>query len=209
MKHIETLVLDFNGTILDDVALCAEIVSITLVKYGLPPLSVEKYKEIFTFPVKDYYARAGFDFTKYDFAVVGKEFNEIYDTRWGDASIYPDALDLFAYFKDKRIVCLSATKEDMLIKQLSFYGIKDKYNDIVGINDTFAASKMGVAMKFFKDNHINPKTTLLVGDSKHDLEIADAFGCDHLIISTGHQSIKTIPTKKIINSLSEIKKFYV
>jgi phosphoglycolate phosphatase len=209
MKVIDTLILDFNGTILDDTKLCSEIVSSILNKYGLPGLTIDKYREIFTFPVRDYYVKAGFDFTKYDFEVVGQEFNVIYDKRWGDANIYPDALDLFEYYKNKRIVCLSATKEESLLKQLDFYGIRDKYNDIVGITSAFAYSKKDVAMKFFKDNNINPKTALLVGDSKHDMDIANEFGCDHLIISTGHQSIKTIPTNNIINKLSDIKKYYV
>jgi phosphoglycolate phosphatase len=33
-------------------------------KRNLPLLSLKKYKEVFTFPVRDYYEKIGYNFTK-------------------------------------------------------------------------------------------------------------------------------------------------
>ena len=61
---VKTIIWDWNGTLLDDLDLSLESVNILLEERNLPALSVEKYKDIFCFPIVDYYVKAGFDFEK-------------------------------------------------------------------------------------------------------------------------------------------------
>lgn len=78
IKHI---IWDWNGTLLDDLWLSIKAINIVLNRYQLPEIHEEKYLEIFTFPVIDYYERLGFDFEKQPFTVVGTEFIEEYTKR--------------------------------------------------------------------------------------------------------------------------------
>lgn len=56
---------DWNGTLLDDVALCVDALNRLLRIYHYPQqYSLAQYREIFGFPIEDYYIRAGFDFPK-------------------------------------------------------------------------------------------------------------------------------------------------
>ena len=48
-KHI---IWDWNGTLLDDRWLCVEGINQALVKRDLNPITENKYRENFTFPVK-------------------------------------------------------------------------------------------------------------------------------------------------------------
>ena len=64
-EHVVELVVERDvergvGTLFDDAGLCVEIINDLLARYGLPLLSRERYEEIFTFPVRLYYERAGF-----------------------------------------------------------------------------------------------------------------------------------------------------
>ena len=59
---VKTIIWDWNGTLLDDLDLSLESVNILLEERNLPALSVEKYKDIFCFPIVVYYVKAGFDF---------------------------------------------------------------------------------------------------------------------------------------------------
>ena len=54
MKYV---ILDFNGTVLDDIDVCikAENKTIEHFKLDRPPITKEEYLDIFTFPVKNYY----------------------------------------------------------------------------------------------------------------------------------------------------------
>ena len=58
MENVNTIIWDWNGTLLNDTELCKNIVNNLLRERGKELLSTERYKEIFNFPVKDYYAKA-------------------------------------------------------------------------------------------------------------------------------------------------------
>lgn len=50
-----------------------------LLKRGLPHLTVEKCRKVFTFPVKNYYQKIGFDFSQEPFEIPVMEFiNQYY-----------------------------------------------------------------------------------------------------------------------------------
>ncbi|MBR7160424.1 MAG: hypothetical protein IKD20_05250 [Clostridia bacterium] len=56
------IIYDWNGTLLNDVDLCYDLLLVLLDKYGLPRISMDRYKEVFTFPIIDYYRAVGFNF---------------------------------------------------------------------------------------------------------------------------------------------------
>ena len=58
-KHI---FFDFNGTIINDLDLCLDLLNQILTKQNKRNLSMEEYKNVFTFPIRDYYIAAGVDF---------------------------------------------------------------------------------------------------------------------------------------------------
>ena len=72
----EHVIWDWNGTLFDDTPLCVEIMGGMLAKRGLAPLDEGRYREVFTFPVRDYYARLGFDFGRESFADLAVEFHD-------------------------------------------------------------------------------------------------------------------------------------
>ena len=64
------LIWDFNGTILQDMDLGIRCTNTMLAERGLPVIpSVEAYREIFGFPIDEYYRRLGFDFEKEDYLI--------------------------------------------------------------------------------------------------------------------------------------------
>ena len=57
MKKYKNLVWDWNGTLLDDITAGVETLNDMLEKRGLQKLSVEEYKDVFGFPVVDFYKK--------------------------------------------------------------------------------------------------------------------------------------------------------
>ena len=74
-KHI---IWDWNGTLLDDCKVCVKSFNRSLKKRNRRPISLDKYRSIFTFPVIDAYKKVGFDFKKESFSKVSNEFVEFY-----------------------------------------------------------------------------------------------------------------------------------
>jgi len=81
-NHVELILWDWNGTLLNDQTICIDAMNRLLVKRGLPLLTEEKYRRVFTFPVKTYYAQLGFDFAKEPFEIPALEFMEQYHVNY-------------------------------------------------------------------------------------------------------------------------------
>src|SRR5690554_7020685 len=65
--EIESIIWDWNGTLLDDLEVNVKTVNEMLLKRGLSQLDMATYKELFCFPVKKFQSLAGFDFEKETF----------------------------------------------------------------------------------------------------------------------------------------------
>src|SRR5690606_5670977 len=71
---IEDVAFDWNGTLLNDVSYCLTVTNSLLLEHRLPHLSVERYRQIFRFPVRDYYQDLGFDFVSQPFETVSDQW---------------------------------------------------------------------------------------------------------------------------------------
>ena len=73
-----TIIWDWNGTLLDDVGICLQSINSMLKERKIDELSRHKYKRVFTFPVIDYYRKVGFDFNQENWEKVAMEFMDRY-----------------------------------------------------------------------------------------------------------------------------------
>ena len=60
MKY-QHIIWDWNGTLLNDAWLFVDIMNGVLSNRKLPLITVDDYRKLFCFPVKDYYKKLGFD----------------------------------------------------------------------------------------------------------------------------------------------------
>ena len=62
----QTVVWDFNGTLLDDLGIGIASINALLARRGMPLVeSHDAYHRIFCFPIREYYRRLGFEFFEY------------------------------------------------------------------------------------------------------------------------------------------------
>lgn len=192
MKYTHIL-WDFNGTILDDVDAGIKSVNKLLSDRGLPLVeSREQYHEVFGFPIIDYYRRLGFDFDKEPYEVIAPIWVEQYMENVKKSPVFDDVVktvELFSEMGAKQIV-LSATELQMLKKQLDFVGCLDIFDDVLGLDNIHAASKVSLAEKWKAENP--DAVPLVIGDTVHDAEVAQRIGADCILVARGHQSRKTL-----------------
>ena len=207
MKY-DYLVLDFNGTIIDDVDLCLNILNHLLEERNYKKVSLEEYKHIFTFPIKKYYINAGFDLERYSFTSISNEFISLYQKASLNCKLYEGINELIDKCNNNRIkvVLLSASQIDNLKEQTDHFGLSEKFEAILGTSTIEAASKVEIGKKYFIDKQ--DKKILFVGDTTHDAEVASAIGADALLITHGHQAhdilLKANPLK-VIDSFKEVE----
>lgn len=188
MKYTH-LFWDFNGTIFSDMQAGIDGVNKMLSERGLPIIpDMAAYREIFDFPIKEYYRKLGFDFEKEPYEVLAPIWVELYLQNCCTAGIV-DGVDTVvkavARTEIKQVI-LSACEKNMLCDQLCELGIIEYFDEIIGLDDIHAAGKLHLAQAWREKN---PEAKILfVGDTIHDAETAEVLGADCLLFTGGHQS---------------------
>jgi phosphoglycolate phosphatase len=122
-KHI---IWDWNGTLIDDASLSVEIINHLLERRKMPAISPERYQDEFSIPVKEYYRRLGFDFSREPYEKLAEEFITEYEQRKFECSLQPQARSLLEFFRQtgRGQSILTAYRQDKLQELLEYYGIR-------------------------------------------------------------------------------------
>jgi phosphoglycolate phosphatase len=209
--QVKAIVWDWNGTLLNDINICVDSINRMLQSRNIPLLSYDSYRDVFGFPVRDYYAKAGFDFFKEPFDVVAVEFIDIYRTHLPECSLFPEVIQVLEQISKSKLpqYVLSAMEQEMLESSLHEKGITQYFKIIAGTGDHFADGKLGSAKRLQKLIGLKPAHVLMIGDTIHDYEVAMEMGWQSILISNGHQSeIRLLETgRPVLQSLTMIGKY--
>ena len=211
MKKVDTVILDFNGTILDDLDLCFNVLNEMLNMYNHPSVTKEQYLDIFTFPVIDYYKKAGFNFDKEPFDELAPIFIDKYQPNSLKCPLHEGMVDMINKWRseNKKIVLLSASKRNLMMDQLEHFKIKNLFDEILGTGTINAVGKVELAIEYLEKNHVDKETTIMIGDTLHDDEIASVLGISSFLIAKGHQSKERLLKSKaiVLDDIKEITNY--
>ena len=205
MQHV---IWDWNGTLLDDAWLCVLVVNQLLESRGLPALSMAQYQEVFDFPVKDYYVRIGFDFSREPYETLAREFIEAYELRRLQCRLQPHARQSIQLLRAHGIEqsVLSAYRQSSLQELIVHYGLEGLFTHVVGLEDQFAHGKLDLGRQLA--DQLGPDKTgiVLIGDTTHDFEVATAMGLECVLVPSGHQSRRRLEAcgTRVLDSLRDL-----
>lgn len=205
---MKAIIWDWNGTLLNDTDYCVSIINLLLSERGLPLLNKNRYKDVFSFPVKAYYQTIGFDFTKEDFSVPAHQYIDLYYKGFDQCALQKSTIEVLKFFRSKGLqqFVLSAMEHEMLEKTLNQKGILHFFEGVAGLKDHYAVSKVEQGKLLLKEFGIDAEETFLIGDTVHDFEVAEAIGVACILIADGHQSTNRLSETgaKVISSLEEL-----
>ena len=186
MKYT-TIIWDWNGTLLDDAHICMECVNDMLRKRNMQILDLETYRSYVDNPIIKAYEHI-FDLKVVTFDIIVKEFYESYPKYAEEAQLIPGARQLLEYFKDKgcRQIILTAAYTPDVIEYLCRFNIDKYFDAVLGSQDQLGGSKISRALEYAKGGDSLTKM-LVIGDTAHDAETADAIGADCILFAGGHQ----------------------
>jgi phosphoglycolate phosphatase len=202
------IIWDWNGTLFDDAWLCVEVMNGILLRRRMPPLTPAYYQSIFDFPVIEYYQKLGFDFSTEPFATISTEFITEYEKRRPECGLKPGALQALKGSKKRGITqsILSASKQTHLNQAIEQFRIRDMFGVVAGLDNHHAFGKTAIGRRLISEIGLDPEAILLIGDTIHDYEVAQAIGVDCCLIPSGHQNPQRLAScgTRVINSFSEL-----
>jgi len=205
------IIWDWNGTILNDIQHAVDVMNVLLTEHDLPSLSLEKYREIFRFPVRDYYEELGFSTDEDQFVALANGFIAGFEAGIRDCGLRPGVRDTLAHLKSIGMTqgILSAAKQDSLRAQVNHHGIDEFFEEVLGLDNHYAAGKTDVGLRWVDRGSHPLRETIFVGDTCHDFEVAQAMGVQCVLVSDGHQSRSRLEALDcpIINSIEDLPSF--
>jgi phosphoglycolate phosphatase len=192
--HIEDVAFDWNGTLLNDLEYCVSVTNSLLVEHQLPHLTVERYREVFRFPVQDYYQDLGFDFVNHAFETVSNAWMARYNSAVLKLDLFDQSEELIRELHTNGVPCaiLSAAQEKDIHDLLRHHRLDDCFHQVFGLDHSHATSKKQRGKELLECLGKPAEKVMLIGDTDHDFEVAHALGMEVLILADGHQTYERL-----------------
>jgi phosphoglycolate phosphatase len=209
MDKYRHIIWDWNGTLWDDTWLCVEINNHMLQRRSLPEISVDTYRDTLCFPVVDYYCQLGFDYESDPYDRLAEEFIAEYEHRRFECALQEGARELIQTLHSRNIpqAVLSAYQHDTLLQAVDYFGLTPFFNDIIGLDDIYAAGKVENGKQYITGLDLASSEVLFIGDTIHDFEVARAMGVDCVLLAIGHNSRSRLETcgVPVFDSLHDVR----
>lgn len=208
-RHI---IWDWNGTLFDDIELSVSVINGVLSRRNLQKITIEQYRKMFDFPVEQYYHRLGFDFENESFEKVGTEFITNYEKRRHEAELHSNAREILESIANLGTTqsILSAYKQPTLDELVDYFELRKYFIAVNGLDNHYAHSKIEIGKRWMDELHFGAHEVLLVGDTFHDYEVAEAIGADCVLLTHGHHPKEKLEktNAQVIESLQNVLKLF-
>ena len=208
-SSVETILWDWNGTLLDDVDICITAMNKMLAGRDMATINSEFYYKNFTFPVIRYYEAMGWDFSVQNFNDISIEFMANYDALFYSSSLHQNTFKTLEFFKEQgyKQIVVSALEHNRLIESLSIHGLDHFFDASYGIENILGGGKIHLAKRMIEEQNLIPERTCMIGDTEHDLEVAQAIGTQCILVAHGHHTIERLQKLNVtvVNNFMELK----
>lgn len=208
IKKYRHIIWDWNGTLFNDLWLCCDIMNGMLKRRDLEPISVERYREVFTFPVREYYKKVGHDVSDGNWEIISYEFMNEYEERKNECGLIDEVHEVLEkiYSLGIKQSVLSAYSQHSLEEIIDHFNLSNFFIRLIGLDNIYAAGKLDNGIKWMKELGLEKGQVLLIGDTVHDYEVAREIDADCLLIAEGHQEKSKLleVTDKTVDSLGDL-----
>jgi len=187
---ITHVVWDWNGTLLDDVSASVAAMNRMLARRNMAALQVDRYRDIFEFPVRRYYDALGFDFSREDWDALAREYHDEYEACAMASPLRAGTVDILHACRAAGLgmSVLSASELSILNRMMAERGVLELFQSVCGLSNLHAVSKLELGRKLLAETGVPAREVLFVGDTVHDYEVAQELHCPCLLLAGGHQS---------------------
>lgn len=211
------IVFDWNGTLLSDALPSVKAGNVCLEFYGAKPISLQKYRETFNFPILHFYHLNGLDT---DTVLAKKdEANVVFQAAYEDLAKHcrtrsgaRKTLDWIAAQPDMQAIILSNYRTARIKEHLDRLKIVHYFDDVLafgcdGKSIVESTHKTERLTHYMQQHSYKPENVVIVGDSTEEPEIGRLLGITSIGITDGYITrarLKAANPDHIINRLDEI-----
>ena len=188
IQNYKNIIWDWNGTLLNDLDLCLNIAKGMVAKHRNTPLTLTEYKNAFGFPITSYYEKVGIDLEKESFDLLTEKFVNQYNEGVKKCDLHDGVFTILKQLKhlQKNQYILTAAHLDMVHPLLNRHDIRQYFKVVEGVDNFKAEGKVNRGVQLMQNHQIDKTQTVLIGDTYHDFEVANAMKIDCILVANGH-----------------------
>lgn len=190
------IVWDWNGTLLHDIDAVIDATNASFTEIGLPPITLERYREMYCVPVPRFYERImGRLPTRDEWAVMDEVFHRHYWARAEGCGLASGAVELLAsrlVSGGTQSLCSLAPHAE-LVPLVRSHGIEEHFVRVdgrLGRSDTGKAEHMVRHLAAL--DGIDPARTVVIGDAADDAVAAAHVGARAVLYTGGSHSRRSL-----------------
>jgi phosphoglycolate phosphatase-like HAD superfamily hydrolase len=186
------IVWDWNGTLLHDIHAVIAATNAAFAELGIPPITLERYRELYCVPVPKFYERLiGRLPSEQEWEVMDESFHRHYWLRARDADLAEGAAELLAAQKlagRTQSLC-SLAPHDRLVPLVRTHGIADHFVRVDGATGPSGGGKAEqMARHLLSLDGVEADHTVVIGDAVDDALAAAHVGARAVLYTGGSHS---------------------
>lgn len=192
VRHV---IWDWNGTLLDDLAIVIEALNVGIGKLGLGPIDEDEYRSHFTRPVRAFYdSLFGRPLADVEWRLLNKTFHDEYFLRVGRAELAVDAIEALTRVDDLSWTqsLLSMTVHDRLVKVVQSHGVLDRFTLLDGLREATGGYKARHLKEHMISLGIGPQDAVVIGDTPDDAVAARGVGTGIILYDGGSHHLSKL-----------------
>ncbi|WP_101254597.1 HAD family hydrolase [Streptomyces barkulensis] len=206
------IVWDWNGTLLHDIDAVIAATNAAFAEIGLPPITLERYRELYCVPVPRFYERLmGRLPTDEEWAGMDEVFHRHYFARIEQVGLAEGAAELLAARREAGLTqsLCSLAPHDHLVPLVRRHGIEEHFVRVDGNLGGGSGSNAGKARQMAAHvaalDGFDPRRTVVVGDAVDDAVAAAAVGARAVLYTGGSHSRNSLRAAgvPVVDSLTE------
>ncbi len=186
-RKFELLVFDWDGTLMDSAASIAESLQAACAELDLPVPSMTQARHVIGLGLTDAMKYLLPDLPRAEYAKVVDRYRVHFLRRDGGTTLFPGAATMIRELHGAGFLLAVATGKSRrgLDRALAATGVGEYFHTTRCADEGFAKPHPGMLQAVMENLMATPAATLMIGDTTHDLEMAQAAGVAALAVSYG------------------------
>ena len=206
-RQFELLVFDWDGTLMDSAAAISESLQATCAELGLPIPSRERARYVIGLGLADALAYVLPELPAADYPKVLDHFRVHFLRRDAGTTLFPGAADMIRELHATGFMLAVATGKSRrgLDRALHETGLKDFFHATRCADEGFSKPHPGMLEAVMGALATPPAGTVMIGDTTHDLEMANAAGVAAVAVTYGAHERAALTACKPLVIVDELR----